>query len=151
MAIRSVKIGISGSIVALIACAVWFFVTDQSAKISRRAWDAQAEYVASQRAPTRGGSVAEMKRLAYAACIPNDLTPRIQPDWLAEMVRQQCTNNYIYGDGMMHVSPYFFVPEWTQALVQIVAFSVAAGLAIAAIWKFVPLGLKAWWDWLRAD
>jgi hypothetical protein len=161
MAIRSVKIGISASIVALIACAVWFFVTDQSAKISQRAWHAQEEYVASQRAPTRGGSVAEMRRLAYAACTPKDLTPRTRPDPLAffggggpvdaQMTTEECANNYIYGDGLMHASPFFFIREWTEALLQIVAISAAAGLVIAAIWKIVPLGLKAWWDWLRAD
>ena len=43
MAISPVKVGISGSLIALVACGVWFLVTDQATKISQRAWHAQEE------------------------------------------------------------------------------------------------------------
>ena len=45
MAISPVKVGISGSLIALVVCGVWFLVTDQATKISQRAWHAQEEGV----------------------------------------------------------------------------------------------------------
>src|SRR5674476_425645 len=68
MSIRAFKIGISGSLAALIACGIWFVVTGQTEIISQRANDAHANYLASERARESGVTVAEMKRRAYAGC-----------------------------------------------------------------------------------
>ena len=168
MAIRSVRIGISGSVGALIACAVWFSITDQSAKISQRVLDAQADYVASQRAADRGGSVEEMKRRAYAGCefsavpersdstssaVPGgsgllDLSPRYQQQAAAEAMKQTCINSYIYEDGLMYQSPFFLFEFWSLALFEAIAFSAAVGLATGATWKIAALILKKWLGWL---
>jgi hypothetical protein len=140
--VSPVKVGISGSVITLIACGYWFITTDQATIISQRAWHAQEEYVASERAVDRGGSVANMKRMVYAACTPKDLTPGARPE--PPVSTEECANNYIYGDGLIHGSAYFFIWQWTQSLLQIVAYVAVAGIAIGATVKFVPLGLKAW-------
>jgi hypothetical protein len=67
------------------------------------------------------------------------------------MDSEECTTLYIYGDGLMYASPFYVSREWAIALLKIIVFSAAAGIAIAAVWKIVPLGLKAWWSWLRAE
>jgi len=157
--VRSVKIGISGFVFALIVCGIWFVVTNQAAKISQRAWHAQEEYVASQRAVTRGGSVEAMKRLAYGGCQfqsgSSDSAPAgdglflgSKDEQMAEAERESCINSYIYGDGLFEPMPYFFIWQWVAAVVVLCGYCAFVGLVLTAASEIVPLGFKTWWAWL---
>jgi hypothetical protein len=141
--VRSVRIGISGFVVALIVSGVWFVVTDQAAEISRQARYAKTEYVLSQRAVTRGGSVEAMKRLAYKACLPSywfEGTGGITGD--------DCVTNYLYGDELMEPMPSIFIWQWVWAVAQVIAYCALAGLALTAASEMGPRGFKVWWSWL---
>jgi hypothetical protein len=142
MAIRSVKIGISGFVITLILCGVWFVVTNQAAKISQRGWHAQEEYVASQRAVNRGGSVEAMKRLAYEGCYPKNLSRGRAPGpgfWPGGP--EECVTEYMYGDGLIEPMLSFFVWPWASAVLEIVAYCAFAGLALTAA--------SETWGWLE--
>jgi hypothetical protein len=64
---------------------------------------------------------------------------------------EERVNNYIYGDALMYEPTLDLFREWLLAVLEIVFISVAAGAAMAAIFKGGLLGFKSWWDWLRAD
>lgn len=153
--VRSVRIGISGFVVALIVSGVWFVVTNQAEKISQQAWHAVYEYVASQRAVTRGGSVEAMKRLANEACYPKTIQSHPQPSglsyWLGnpnlEITPEDCVAEYMYG-GIVDPMPSIFIEQWVWALAPLIGYCAFAGLALTAASEIVPLGFKVWWNWL---
>jgi hypothetical protein len=159
MSIKPIKIGVSGSLAALVACGIWFIVTGQTEKISQRANDAHANYLASERARENGVTVAEMKRRAYAGCNFPVKQGEYQPGLFgtnmaqadADASRQSCITSYIYGDGIMYSSPFYLSLEWIIALGKILAFSAAVGIALAVIFKIVPQTLRSWWRWLNAE
>jgi hypothetical protein len=67
-AIQPLRLGISGAVLALIACAVWFITTDQASEVRQRAFEERDQSLAAARAAHNGVSVEEMKRQADAAC-----------------------------------------------------------------------------------
>src|ERR1700720_1574823 len=67
-AVQPLRLGISGAVLALIACAVWFISTDQASQVRRHAFEARDQSLAAARAAQNGLSVEEMKRQADAAC-----------------------------------------------------------------------------------
>ena len=158
MSIKLFKIGISGSVAALFVCGVWFVVTGQAEKISQRANEAHANYLASEKARENGVTIEEMKRRAVAGCnfpVKQDEHPELfgrsaaQADANAD--RQSCVSSYIYGDGLMYSSPFYISVEWIIALGKLLALSAAVGIALAAIFKIIPQTLISWWRWLNAD
>ncbi len=64
---------------------------------------------------------------------------------------EECVNNYICGDALMYEPTLELFREWLLAVLEIVFISVAAGAAMAAIFKGGLLGFKSWWDWLPAN
>lgn len=163
MTVSSIRLGISASVICLIAAGVWFEVTDQAANVSHRAWRAQEEYVAAQRAPDRGGSVEAMKKLAVSACYPKYSAPHPPSDPLcffrdspecktdAGIMPEECVTNYIYGDELMYPMTSFFVWQWSLAAIQIIAISAVAGLMVGVIRNNGPLLVRAWLAWLRNE
>jgi hypothetical protein len=66
--IQPLRLGVSGSMLTLIACGVWFVATDQASEVRRRAFEVRDESLAAVRAAQNGVSVEEMKRRAVATC-----------------------------------------------------------------------------------
>ena len=68
-----------------------------------------------------------------------------------DAITESCVNNYIYGDALMYEPTFDLFREWLFSVLEIVFISVAAGAAMAAIFKGGLLGFKSWWGWLRVD
>jgi hypothetical protein len=167
--IHPLRLGITCSALTLIACGIWFAATDQAAEIRRQAFVARDETLANARAAEKGVSLWEMRRSANAACAPSassnpsdakaapstggtlDLFQQDQQIASRRSV-EECLNNYIYGVDVTWTEPTFdLLKLWLEALVTIVLISVAAGAAMAAIFKCGLWGFKSWWGWLRTD
>jgi hypothetical protein len=157
MGIQPLRLGISGSAVALIACSAWFVATDQPSKVRQRATDAQAESLAVTRAAANGVSVEEMKRRAYAGCNfavdptghPGEFFQRDLNVQDAYTSRASCITSYIYGDGLMYESMPDLFKEWAIAILKVLAIAIAAGVAVGVFFIASTAAAKWWWQWLR--
>jgi hypothetical protein len=157
MGIQTLRLGISASVVSLIACTVWFVATDQSSKVHQSVLDAQAKSVAAARAAENGVSVQEMERRAYAGC-NFKVDPRghageffqqslNQQD--ADASRSSCIGSYIYGDGLMYESMPDILREWAIAVLKLLAIAGAAGVAVGILHVGWTVAAKRWWRWVR--
>jgi hypothetical protein len=164
--IKALRLGISISLLTLIACAVWFVATDQASEVRRRAFEVRDESLAAARAAQNGVSVEEMKRRAVATCWNTKVDPNSNGDaqspssgalldlWqqnaaiaLKDADRSSCMTNYIYGDDLMYEPTFDLFRQWSSAVLKIIFISVCAGAAMAVIFKVA----LSWWGWLRAD
>jgi hypothetical protein len=164
-AIQPLRLGISGAVLALIACAVWFITTDQASEVRQRAFEERDQSLAAARAAHNGVSVEEMKRQADAACrhilvdpgARRDVQPPSSGGLLdlfqhnaeidSRLSIEECMNNYIYSDDVMYQPTFDLFRQWSSAVLKMILISVGAGAAIALIFK----GALSWWGWLSAD
>jgi len=153
MGIRPFRLAISGTAVALIACAGWFIGTDQRSEINRRAYAARNESVLAARAAQNHMSVEEMRRVAASACVPKGpFNPRESRDAIASRLSiEQCVTNYLYGSDMMHEPRLELFEQWAFAFIKISFISASAGVAVAVAWVTGVWGFRTWWLWLRGE
>jgi hypothetical protein len=143
MAIRPVRLGILASIIAVVVFAVWLWRTDTAGDFNRQAWAKQFIYLREQRAASKGRSFEEMSLLAVAECMPEGDREPSETEW-------ECLAKYLFGDGPHPAMPIFFIKVWALPLALLSLACAGIGVAVALIWKFLPLSVAAWWRWLTA-
>jgi hypothetical protein len=140
MAIRPVRLGISASIIAVVVCAVLLWRMGTVRDLYQQAWHEQNNYVRAQRAASQGRSEDEMFSLARVECSRKATETEIR----------ECYWKYLYGDAYHQLMPSFFIKAWAGPLALLSLACALIGVAVALIWKFVPLAVTAWWRWLTA-
>jgi hypothetical protein len=156
MGIQTLRLGISASVVSLIACTVWFVATGQSSKVHQSAIEAQAKSVAAARAIANGVSVDEMTRRAYAGCNfevdsrgnAGELFQKSLNQQEASVSRISCINSYIYGDGLMYDSMPDVLREWAIAILELLVIAGAVGVAAGVLHIGGTMAARSWWSWL---
>ena len=114
-AIRPVRLGLSGSALAIIAFGAWFVATDQASELRRQAYNMRDEALAVARASEKGVPLYEFKNQAGKACLlsttqsdPKPTSPTegglfggMFPEPDGRVTLEECINNYVYGDSVM--------------------------------------------------